>query len=76
MTDNSKLAELIDALEKRITALEKEVLISKMKAETHQDFQDEMKGYVKRFYYTVTISLGAIILWVAKAIVEKVGLGF
>ena len=75
MTDSTRLIELVDALEKRIHALETEVLTSKIRNETDQKFIAEVRSYVKRFYYTVTISLGAIILWIAKAVIEKAGIG-
>lgn len=75
MTENTRLIDLIDALEKRIHALEKEVLTSRIRSEADQEFIAEVKGYVKRFYYTVTISLGAIILWLVKSVIEKAGIG-
>lgn len=76
MNDQSKLSGLIDALEARINALEKEVLTSRLKLENHNSFILEAKSYIKRFFFSVTISLGALILWIAKAVLDKTGIGF
>lgn len=76
MNDQSKLSALIDALELRINALEKEVLTSRLKTENHHSFILELKENIKRFFFAVTLSLGALILWIAKAVLEKTGIGF
>ena len=74
MTD-LKTNKIVEALKERIDALEKDVLTLKLHHEADKDFISDMKGHVKKFYYTVTISLVAIILWIAKTVVEKAGIG-
>jgi len=75
MTDLRKTSKLLDALKERVDALDKDVLTLKLQHEADKDFISDMKGYVKKFYYTVTVSLVAIILWIATKIVEKTGIG-
>lgn len=76
MSDTNKHSDQICALESRVVALEKGAAVSDMQQKTILDFVEETKGHIKKFAYSVTFSLLALMLWIAKTVVEKVGVGF
>lgn len=71
----ARIEKLIKSAEEKISELDKRIIVLETNYKSDQIFINDLKGYVKKFYYTVTVSLIATIVWIANAVLDKSDIG-